>query len=110
MQQYPVHIEIETGMNRLGFSLEEMQELCTMLTKTASFRVQSVFTHFAASEDPGQDEFTRKQFRCFQQAADILQNSLGYSFLRHVANSAAAIRFPEMQLDMVRLEIGRAHA
>lgn len=106
LQQYPVHLEIETGMNRLGFLLEEMQELCQMLRKTASFRVQSVFTHFAASEDPAQDEFTRKQFRSFQQAADILQKALGYTFIRHVANSAAAIRFPEMQLDMVRLGIG----
>jgi len=106
LQQYPVHIELETGMNRLGFAIGDLDKLISLLKKTLSFRVQSVFTHFAASEELVQDEFTREQFKLFSQAAVRLESQLGYTFLKHAANSAAAIRFPEMQMDMVRLGIG----
>jgi len=106
LTQYPVHIEVETGMNRLGFSVEDIKELGEYLAQTASFKVQTVFSHLAASEEPGQDEFTLQQFALFKQAAKKLEASLGYSFMAHIANSAAAIRHPALQLDMVRLGIG----
>lgn len=106
VQQYPVHIEIETGMNRLGFSPAELDQLAAALLNTSSFRVQSVFTHLAASEEAANDAFTNQQFVLFQQAADALQRKTGFTFLRHIANSAAAIRHPYLQLDMVRLGIG----
>lgn len=104
--QYPVHIEVETGMNRLGFSVQEIPELGKALQQSSSFKVQSVFSHLAASEEAGQDTFTLAQFNLFQQAAGQLKSILGYSFISHIANTAAAIRHPQLQLDMVRLGIG----
>lgn len=106
MEQYPVHIELETGMNRLGFSVREIELLAGALQSSSSFSVQSVFSHLAASEEPAHDSFTEQQFTLFQQAADTFQKITGNSFLRHIANSAAMIRHPQMQLDMVRLGIG----
>jgi Alr-MurF fusion protein len=106
LQQYPVHIEIETGMNRLGFAANDAKKLADLLKATSLFKVQSIFSHLAASEEAKQDEFTFQQLTIFQQAADILERSLGYSFIRHIANSAAVARHPELQLDMVRLGIG----
>jgi alanine racemase len=106
LQEYPVHIEIETGMNRLGFSEDDIDELAAVLSASSSFRVQSVFSHLAAAEDPAQDDFTKKQFSLFLQSAGKLKERLGYSFLIHIANSAAIIRHPDMQLDMVRPGIG----
>ncbi len=106
LQQYPVHIEIETGMNRLGFTPGEMAPLGDYLNTTPSFRVQSVFSHFAASEDPAQDAFSMAQAGLFEGAAGQLQQLLGYTFLRHMANSAAILRHPSLQMDMVRLGIG----
>lgn len=106
IQYYPVHIEIETGMNRLGFSITDIQKLCTCLNSTSSFKVQTVFSHLVASEDALQDPFTINQFNKFEIAATLLQERLGYSFIRHIANSAAAIRHQQLQLDMVRLGIG----
>jgi alanine racemase len=47
LQQYPVHIEIETGMNRLGFATEEMNKFSAYLLSTSSFKIQTVFTHLA---------------------------------------------------------------
>src|SRR5690606_28509516 len=81
---YPVHIEIETGMNRLGFQPDEVDRLIEMLGKNHQVRVQSVFTHLAASEEPAQDEFSLTQFKTFNEVADRLSNSLGYPFLRHI--------------------------
>jgi alanine racemase len=104
--QYPVHIEIETGMNRLGFAMEETGNLADHLQKISSLKVQTVFSHLAASEDPKQDEFTFEQFSRYKNAVLQLKEKLSYSFIEHIANSAAIFRLPQLQLDMVRLGIG----
>lgn len=106
IRDYPVHIEIETGMNRLGFKSDDMEKLCEKLNATVSFKVKSVFSHLVASEDPSQDEFTAKQFDSFNRACEFIRREIRYSFIRHIANSAAILRLPEMQMDMVRLGIG----
>ncbi len=106
LQQYPVHIEIETGMNRLGFALEDMGKLGEALNTTSSFKVQSVFSHLSASEDAAHDQYTEEQYRRFETAVAQLQGRLKYSFLKHIANTAAVIRHPHLHLDMVRLGIG----
>jgi alanine racemase len=103
---YPIHLEIETGMNRLGFEINEIEKLADFLLTTQSFRVQTVFTHLAASEDAKEDSFTNQQYNNFNVATKQLQQKLGYTFIRHIANSAAVIRFPQLQMDMVRLGIG----
>jgi alanine racemase len=93
-------------MNRLGFPVSEIKNLCSAIKATSSFRVQTVFSHLAASEDASLDEFSKQQFDLFTKACEELQTGLGYSFIRHIANSAAILRHPQMQLDMVRLGIG----
>ncbi len=106
IKNYPVHIEIETGMNRLGFVAEEISKLCLALKATASFKVQSVFSHLVASEESGQDHFTEMQYKLFNKISNNIEKKLGYHFLRHIANSAAIVRHPHLQMDMVRLGIG----
>jgi alanine racemase len=106
LKEYPVHIEIESGMNRLGFGSHETEALARYLSQSKTFRVQSVFSHLAASEDPSQDDFTLQQAETFRQAASILERTLGTPFIRHIANSAAIFRHPGLQMDMVRLGIG----
>lgn len=106
ISQYPIHLEIETGMNRLGFTLNEIEGLCHYLQGTQSFYVVSVFTHLVASEDPALDSFSHQQYQLFTQAVTQVQSALPYPFLRHMANSSAAIRHPLYQMDMVRLGIG----
>ncbi|MBC7948305.1 MAG: alanine racemase [Chitinophagaceae bacterium] len=106
LQQYPVHIEIETGMNRLGFDSSDMDKLADQLSSSNTLMVQTVFTHLSASEDPAQDEFTLAQFDKYRKAISKLRSRLNYPFLQHIANSGAIFRLPELQLDMVRLGIG----
>lgn len=106
LQQYPVHIELETGMNRLGFAPGDVEALAAELSANSLLKIQSVFSHLASSEDPGQDDFTLLQFNRFKKATDVIRKKLSYSFLEHIANSAAIFRLPELQSDMVRLGIG----
>jgi len=101
-----VHIEVETGMNRLGFALADIEALGKRLASNTSLKVESVFSHLAASEDPDQDAFTRQQAALFSTAVQQLKQSISYPFLQHISNSAAIIRHPQLQLDMVRLGIG----
>jgi len=104
--QFPVHLKINTGMNRLGFNPDEIPELVALLQQNPLLRVQTVFSHFIASENPAADAFTRNQLAVFTAACAKLADSLPYSFLRHIANSAAIQRHPQAQLDMVRLGMG----
>jgi alanine racemase len=105
IRQFPIHIELETGMNRLGFSPAEMPVLLDAL-KRDTFKVQSVFSHLAASDDPQHDAFTKQQGKRFLEMVEMLQSVLTYPFIRHVVNTAGIARHPELQLDMVRLGIG----
>lgn len=105
-KQHPVHIELETGMNRLGFGAHEMHHLANELAGSENLKLVSMFTHLAASEDPAQDDFTFEQVRIFNEAAAHLEKILPYSFFKHVSNSAAIFRHPRLQMDMVRLGIG----
>ena len=106
INDYPVHIKIDTGMHRLGFELQQVDQLCTVLATAPSFKVQSVFSHLAGSESPNHDEFTTRQAATFLEACEKLKACLQYDFTRHIANTAAIHRQPQLQLDMVRLGIG----
>jgi alanine racemase len=103
---FPVHIKLDTGMHRLGFERKDIPELGRLLNDSLYLKVSSVFSHLAASEDPAMDEFTKQQGRLFFEMSHELQKALGYAVIRHISNSAAIERHPDLQLDMVRLGIG----
>ncbi len=103
---FPVHIKIDTGMHRLGFEFNEAEQLCTMLKNNPALQVKSVFSHLAGSGSAEHDAFSWQQFNTFQTVCGLLENALGYSFIKHISNTSAISRWPEMQLDMVRLGIG----
>jgi len=105
LSQYPIHIELETGMNRLGFPANELDELITIL-QSNTFKVQSVFSHLVASENPDLDFFTRQQANHFSEMIDRLKSGLTYPFLRHLLNTSGISRHPSLQFDMVRMGIG----
>lgn len=106
IRNYPIHIEIETGMNRLGFGMDDVDTLGQMLKGSDYLKVVSVFSHLVASEDKNEDEFTLHQYNLLQNACEKLKNILGYNFIKHIANSSGISRFPQLQMDMVRLGIG----
>jgi alanine racemase len=102
----PVHIKIDTGMKRLGFSENEIDFLIKELKSSDSIYVQSVFSHLAAADEPIHDAFTKQQIKIFNRISDKLEQELKYPFLRHILNTSGVERFPEAAFEMVRIGIG----
>ena len=68
-------------MNRLGFAIDEIKRLADHLGSGIIFlKVQTVFSHLAASEDPAQDEFTLQQFNLYKQAVRTIEEKLDLFF------------------------------
>lgn len=105
ISDYPVHIKMDTGMHRLGFTEEDIPMLVHKLSSQKSLKVISAFSHLAASESWQFDGFTSTQISTFKHLAHLLQLGLGYSIYRHILNSAGIERFAKEQMEMVRLGI-----
>ncbi len=103
---YPVHLEFDTGMKRLGFESADLRQLLVRLKNYKHLQVVSVFSHLAASDEPEHDTFTRSQIETFTKISTEIQQFSGKKIIRHILNSAGIIRFPEAQFEMVRLGIG----
>jgi len=100
-----IHIKIETGMHRLGMDEDEIEIALALLQSNRNIKVNSVFTHLAASDNKSFDEFTQSQIAKFNYAYNKISARLQYSPMRHVLNSSGIIRFPEFQFEMVRIGI-----
>ena len=99
------HMKLETGMGRTGFDATNPACRADMLRALALEHIDftGVFTHFAVSDEPEQEAFTRGQFRCFTETIAYLERESGKRFaIRHCANSGAVVNYPETALDMVR--------
>jgi len=103
---FPIHIEFDTGMKRLGFEEDDLNELIIKILNNKLLNVKSIFSHLAASEDSTHDEFTLKQIDQFQRISEAFRTHFNYPIMKHILNSAGITRFPEAQMDMVRLGIG----
>lgn len=102
----PIHLKIDTGMHRLGFVQQDVDELVTYMKSKAEIKVGSIFSHLVASEDKLEDAYTHHQVGQFEQIYKQLSQVLGYSPIKHILNSSGIQRFSEYQFDMVRLGIG----
>ncbi len=103
---YPIHIKIDTGMHRLGFTEEQIDDLSGLLQSQIVLMARSVFTHYAGSDEPRHDEYTQRQTDIFTRCADKIQAASKHKVLRHTLNTAGITRFTQHQMDMVRLGIG----
>lgn len=96
-----IHLKIDTGMGRFGFPVERAAEKIEQLFRLKHIRVASVWSHFsnAESDDP---HFARDQLTAFNNVLAELDGRKVEVPIRHMANSAAILNFPEAHLDMVR--------
>ncbi len=106
IEYFPIHVKLDTGMHRLGFNEERLNDFLSSGMLQTSFKVRSVFTHLAAAEDPRHDDFTKEQIAAFDHMCAAIRSALDYDFLRHIANTSASIRHPQATYEMVRLGIG----
>ncbi|HOJ11902.1 MAG TPA: alanine racemase [Clostridiales bacterium] len=100
-----IHIKIDTGMTRVGFmpgynAIKNVVEI----SKLPGIIIEGLFTHFASADEEDKS-YTYTQFERFMSICTELQRIGVYIPVKHVANSAAIIDFPEMHMDMVRAGI-----
>ena len=103
---WPVHIKLDTGMHRLGFSLGEVDEVIDRLRHQSAIIPRSVFSHFVGADSDDFNDFSAQQFAVFDEGSRKLQAAFSHKILRHMDNSAGIEHFPERQMDMCRLGIG----
>lgn len=106
ISSFPIHIKLNTGMNRLGFDMNTIEQLCDLLKSNSQLKVQTIFSHLSASGNKTFENFTHQQLDLFNRAAEKIEAALGYTTLKHIANSDAILLDPIFHLDMVRLGIG----
>ena len=106
LTDYPIHVKIDSGMHRLGFEPQDMEQLLTRLKGQTQVKVRSVFSHLSGADEAKFDTFTKQQIATFSACADQLSATFSHHIMRHILNSAGIERFSEYQFDMVRLGIG----
>lgn len=104
--KYPVHIDLDTGMKRLGFDPSEVDQLISVLEKNDNLEVKSIFSHLAGADEAALDEFTEEQITLFDTLSQKIAENIKDKPLRHLANSSGISRFKNAHFDMVRLGIG----
>jgi alanine racemase len=96
----PIHININTGMNRLGFEVSDVLEIERIIVDS-DLTVATVYSHLAGSDDNCFDGKTLKQLEIF----DTVCSKFSFPFKRHILNSSGVARFPDHKSDYVRVGI-----
>lgn len=104
--RFPIHIKLDTGMNRLGFKEDDILELVKTLNVQPEVYVKSVFSHLAVADDIEEANFTNFQIDLYAKMSNDISDKLNYTFIKHIANSSGALNFKSANFDMVRIGIG----
>lgn len=101
-----VHLDIETGMNRTGLNYHDLQKAITIIKlNRENFHIRGVCTHFAGAESISNHVRIQNQFKLFKELVVYLKSEGIIPDILHAASSAAAVSYPETQLDLVRIGI-----
>jgi alanine racemase len=101
-----IHIKLDTGMHRLGFSESDIAELISVLRANPALTIITIFSHLAGADEATHDNFSKTQANLFERTANTIAAAIGYKPIFHILNSPGILRLPEFQFDMVRLGIG----
>jgi alanine racemase len=102
---YPIHIKLETGMNRLGFTYDELPSMIDLLTAQPEVRIKSVYSHLANSDEID-SAFVDEQVENFNRSIAFIEHSIPYNFDKHILNSEGILNHSSHHYDMVRMGIG----
>jgi len=100
-----IHLKLNTGMNRLGVSIDELPELIQSL-QTSSLRVEGVYSHLSRADDPKGKTFTNNQLNRFKNMVEKLE-SRGLEFRwKHLSATAGSEIISDPALNLTRLGLG----
>jgi len=103
-----IHLELETGLNRLGFERRELEAAARMISDSSeNLSVEGVCTHYAGAESVSNYLRIRQQIDAFRESARWLEEVGITAKHRHTACSAAALVYPDTIMDMVRIGIAQ---
>jgi alanine racemase len=105
-QPIAIHLKLDTGMHRLGFDENEVNELIVRIKNNKNLVIKSIFSHLAASDEAEHDDFTWQQIKKLNTMSENIKSHFTHPILKHILNSAGISRFPDAQFEMVRLGIG----
>ena len=103
---YPVHLKFNTGLNRLGFSENDIDYIADAILDREELKIKSIFSHLAASEDKSEESFSNDQINCFIKIAGEFTAKLRVNPFMHILNTSGVFNYPEAQFQMVRTGIG----
>ncbi|HEY4618434.1 MAG TPA: bifunctional UDP-N-acetylmuramoyl-tripeptide:D-alanyl-D-alanine ligase/alanine racemase [Flavobacterium sp.] len=106
LKHFPVHVKLDTGMHRLGFEEDTIDELIATLKGNDTVEIKSILSHLATSDDVKHHDFTVSQIELFDKLSSKIVAELGVKPIRHILNTSGISNFPDAQFDMVRLGIG----
>lgn len=101
-----IHLEFDTGMHRLGFEKNNLDQILAIINRKPNINVISIFSHLAGADNPSLDKHTHKQINDFNGICLEFEEKSKLKPLKHLANSAGIERFQEAKMNMVRLGIG----
>ncbi|SFE45303.1 bifunctional UDP-N-acetylmuramoyl-tripeptide:D-alanyl-D-alanine ligase/alanine racemase [Flavobacterium xueshanense] len=106
LNQFPIHIKLDTGMHRLGFEDNTIADLIATLRGNQTVKVKSILSHMATSDDLEFKDFAHSQIDLFEKLSCKLMTELQIKPLRHILNTSGISNYSDSQYDMVRLGIG----
>ena len=106
LKHFPIHIKIDTGMHRLGFEEDNLEDLIQILKGNETVQIKSILSHMATSDDLNHDAFSKSQIALFEKLSTKIQTELNIKPILHILNTSGITNYPEAQYDMVRLGIG----
>lgn len=99
---YPIHLKLNTGLNRLGLSTGTLERVCKALLYQSNVKVKAVLSHLAATDDLKERAFTELQIQRFKDGVAFIEKHIGPIAIKHLINSSGIINFPEAAFNMVR--------
>ena len=106
LMNYPIHFKFNTGLNRLGLWHNDIPLILSRIQESSHVKIQSVFSHLAASEDHNEKDFTIGQINNFTAIVKQIYQHLDYEPMIHILNTSGVVNYPQAQFDMVRIGIG----
>ena len=105
INNYPVHIKYNTGLNRLGFSTDDIiwieQEI-----KNSPFMIKSIYSHLGESESQKPNKACENQIISFEKIKKSHENNGNRDIDFHILNTSGIFNYPNLQYDAVRIGIG----
>ncbi len=106
IEAYPIHLKFDTGMKRLGFDMEDCDQLSEYLLAQPEVYIKSIYSHLADADNLHDNTFSEFQINSFEKITTYFKRILPYKFITHLTNTEGTINFPLAHFDMVRIGIG----